>query len=342
MLRFEAGGGAAATRASLKQATFALLTGAPDELARVETLHLSGSPADTHHQAQHQQSGWGGHSHSYSGYNSNGGGELGAAADAALDFTEVLLSAAGSCSVRTLRIDNKPALLDTEAAAVSRMAGLTALHLATNSTAQPLRRPLVSLMLGRLHGLQELSLSYIRDTTGDLAKLLCGLPALAKLRLEYAYFGDSGAGEQVRGWVGCGMRRPPVGLGVERGVLCHSPSLWVGPGHHWRGRPASSPEWPCLHPCLPHPPPAPAVLASRGAGRGHHRVRGPGHPGPNAVPPVMIAPRCPGREGSLPPRSFPAGAAQCSCPRPRGSWRQLGAARVGPRLSAARLGPSPV
>ncbi len=156
-------------------------------------------------QQQHQYmlggSGYGGHEPAYqreSRYHyGHGGSGRGSGQPASLDATEALLAAVCSCSgLRSISID-KTTLLETEAAALSRMRGLEVLRLSTNSSAQPLRRPLVQLMLSNAPNLRVLKLSYIRDTTADLATSLARLPNLQQLTLQYAYWGESGAGERV-------------------------------------------------------------------------------------------------------------------------------------------------
>lgn len=92
----------------------------------------------------------------------------------------------------------KTVLLDSEAGAIARLGNrVKELFLTTNSSAKPLRRPLVELMLTQLTALTDLRLSYIRDTTADMAKSLPALAALTRLELSYACFGNSGAGQVI-------------------------------------------------------------------------------------------------------------------------------------------------
>ncbi|PNW71973.1 hypothetical protein CHLRE_16g687700v5 [Chlamydomonas reinhardtii] len=179
-----------------KQATLALLT-QPDQqssqLARL-TWNENRIAAQQLHQQQNSTGGYGQQSESrYQHYNASGS----RSSPATFDFTESILAAVCSgAPVKSVSVD-KTALLETEAAAIARMTALEELRLATNSSAQPLRRPLVQLMLGNMRNLRVLKLSYIRDTTADMVLSLPRLPNLSKLILHYAYWGESGAGERV-------------------------------------------------------------------------------------------------------------------------------------------------
>ncbi|KAG2451231.1 hypothetical protein HYH02_003838 [Chlamydomonas schloesseri] len=181
-----------------KQATLALLT-QPDQqnsqLARL-TWNENRVAAQQLHQQQGAMGGYGQQSESrYQHYSASGS----RSSPATFDFTESILAAVCSCApVKSVSID-KTALLETEAAAIARMTALEELRLATNSSAQPLRRPLVQLMLSSMPSLRVLKLSYIRDTTADMVLSLPRLPNLSQLILHYAYWGESGAGERVMG-----------------------------------------------------------------------------------------------------------------------------------------------
>lgn len=163
--------------------------------ALAEGSHSSGYASQPYH----------GSSCHYVPHHQQGGGhfqqqQAGApSAGALLDVTELLLAAAVACpALARLHLDKGTGQVqETEAAAIAHMSGLRSLTIASNTTAQPLRRPLLQLLLGPLQHLRELDLSYLRDTTGDMAHLLPQLPHLTKLVLRYAYWGESGAGKRI-------------------------------------------------------------------------------------------------------------------------------------------------
>lgn len=177
-----------------------LLTAQSDQGTRLARLTFgeNRSAAQQLHQPQQGQcSGLGGYGQPESRFQQYGYNSGARAVSQTFDFTEPILAAA-CCFPRTSAvIIEKTALLETEAAALARLPSLQELHLETNSSAQPLRRPLLQLLLGSLTGLRVLKLSYIRDTTADIVLSLPRLTALTKLTLQYAYWGESGAGERI-------------------------------------------------------------------------------------------------------------------------------------------------
>ncbi|EFJ41472.1 hypothetical protein VOLCADRAFT_98525 [Volvox carteri f. nagariensis] len=186
----------------VKAATMFLLTAQSDQGAQLARLTF-GENRGAAQQFHQQQAQYGGFSNGYGqpesrfqqyGYNSGA-----RAVPQTFDFTESLLATA-CCYSRAVAVTvDKTVLLETEAAALARLPSLQELRLDTNSSAQPLRRPLLQLMLGSLTGLRVLKLSYIRDTTADMVMSLPRLHHLTKLTLQYAYWGESGAGERVMG-----------------------------------------------------------------------------------------------------------------------------------------------
>ncbi|GLC41564.1 hypothetical protein PLESTB_000701500 [Pleodorina starrii] len=187
----------------VKAATMFLLTAQSDQGAQLARLTFGENrgAAQQSHQQQHGQGGGfsGGYGQPESRFQQYGYSGGARATPQTFDLTESLLAAA-VCFPRAEAVTvDKTVLLETEAAALARLPGLRELHLDTNSSAQPLRRPLLQLMLGSLTGLRALKLSYIRDTTADMVMALPRLTALTKLTLQYAYWGESGAGERVMG-----------------------------------------------------------------------------------------------------------------------------------------------
>lgn len=108
--------------------------------------------------------------------------------------------------IASLRLD-KHSLLQSETHAIAALSSTLAhLHLVTNSSANPLKRGPLSVMLSALPLLHTLHLSYLRDTMSELARLFPLLPLLSSLSLHYAYFGTSSpSGEHTSS--GCQERR---------------------------------------------------------------------------------------------------------------------------------------
>ncbi|KAG2494463.1 hypothetical protein HYH03_007515 [Edaphochlamys debaryana] len=181
----------------IKAATMFLLTCPPDQSAQLASLALTEN-RNAAQQLYQQQQAYGGASSGYGhesrwpGYNSGS-----RSPPQTFDFTETLLASVVGCStVRALTVD-KTVLLDTEAATLARLTSLEELRLETNSSAQPLRRPLLQMVMSALPQLRILKLSYIRDTTAEMVLSLARLPHLKSLTFQYAYWGESGAGERI-------------------------------------------------------------------------------------------------------------------------------------------------
>ncbi|GLI67386.1 hypothetical protein VaNZ11_011567 [Volvox africanus] len=186
----------------VKAATMFLLTAQSDQAAQLARLTFGENrgAAQQLHQQQVQCGGLnGGYGQPESRFQQYGYNSGARTAPQTFDFTEPFLAMA-CCFTRTKAVTvDKTVLLETEAAALARLPSLEELRLDTNSSAQPLRRPLLQLMLSSLTGLRVLKLSYIRDTTADMVMSLPRLTHLTKLTLQYAYWGESGAGERVMG-----------------------------------------------------------------------------------------------------------------------------------------------
>ncbi|GFR52495.1 hypothetical protein Agub_g15065 [Astrephomene gubernaculifera] len=183
-----------------KATTMFLLTSQPDQAAQLARLTLGENriAAQQYHQQQSQGGGYGGgYGQPESRFQQYGYSSGAKTSPQTFDFTEPILASVCSClRLKAISID-KNALLETEAAALARLTGLQELRLATNSSAQPLRRPLLQLMLNSMTRLRVLKLSYIRDTTADMVLSLPRLTHLTKLSFQYANWGESGAGERV-------------------------------------------------------------------------------------------------------------------------------------------------
>ncbi|GIL82760.1 hypothetical protein Vretimale_8324 [Volvox reticuliferus] len=186
----------------VKAATMFLLTAQSDQGAQLARLTFGENrgAAQQLHQQQAQCGGFnGGYGQPESRFQQYGYNSGARTVPQTFDFTEPFLAMACCFTrIKSVTID-KTVLLETEAAALARLPSLEELRLDTNSSAQPLRRPLLQLMLSGLTGLRVLKLSYIRDTTADVVMNLPRLTQLTKLTLQYAYWGESGAGERIMG-----------------------------------------------------------------------------------------------------------------------------------------------